>query len=222
MNAHRLAKLALMLPAVATPMALADLVEFDNSALSYRWFLGGLGQYFLDITTDVSHQPGQFVPITPYWMIQDPRPSSGNLTSGQTALFGQGAATFALGPVFDRGIAGTLPAPAQLSVGDVVGPSFTYAQSVYVGHVQPNFGQGVPPSQVLSSTGYIGVRLELSDGTHYGWVHIFGTLASRSWTFDADRWAYETTLGVPALVPTPGVLAASSIALLISIRRRRT
>lgn len=222
MKTHRLATLALILPAFAASVAHAGLIQFDNSALTYRWFLGGLDQYFLDITTDIAHQPGEFEPIRARSIIQDPRPSSGNLTAGQTSLVGQGAVTFAMGADFDRGPAGILAAPAQVAPGDFIGPSFTYASSVYVGHVQPLMGFGVPESQVLTTSGFIGVRLELADGTHYGWVHIIGTLAARSWTFDADRWAYETTPDAPALVPAPATLAAGAFSLLLMNLRRRT
>lgn len=205
----------------ASSNAVASLIEFDNSALTWRWFTGGLDNYFLDITTDVAHQPVSGDMVRPHSMIQDPRPSSGNLTPGQTSLGGQAASSFALGALFDRGPAGSLQGPAQLGVGDVVGPSLTYGQVVYVGSVRSNFGQGEPPSQVLSTTGYIGVRLQLADGTHYGWVHVIGTLSGRAWNFDADRWAYESIPDAPAIIPSPSVLAVLGIGSFAASRRRR-
>lgn len=113
---------------------------------------------------------------------------------------------------FAQGASVTLPSgwvlndvPRTLSIGDVVGPQLDFVQGYGpLSHEnQPN-GESW---RLADGSMFIGLRLDLATGMHYGWALIapryLGILPD-SIVFDRYvvlAWGYETSPGIPIVIP---------------------
>jgi len=80
----------------------------------------------------------------------------------------------------------------------------------------------------LGQSAYMGFRLNLADGPHFGWVELdfrTGIFSSGGGTipmYQPIRWAYESQPNVPIAVPGPSVGGCLAVgALAVGLRRRR-
>ena len=75
------------------------------------------------------------------------------------------------------------------------------------------YGSQLPEAEAT----YLGVRFDLGEGFHYGWVGV----VREGTGLEAFAWGYETTPGVPIEGPEPGTLAMLAFgAVLVGSRRR--
>lgn len=116
--------------------------------------------------------------------------------------------------------------PIALSEGSPIG-----AESSWPTGFRPVGGllaySGKPPQSPppFGAAGYLGVRLALPTGTHFGWVYLSTTTEPTvPWTITVRDFAYESTPDLPiaaGAIPSPGWASLLAAAGLITARRRR-
>ena len=118
------------------------------------------------------------------------------------------------------------PHPVALSSTGVVGPDHHFHDHALAreAHFSPAFGGGV--TRHFPDHGFVGTRVTLDDGVHYGFIELQLDWANATHTARPLRWGYESEAGVPfpmsAVVPEPAAAAVlAGCATALSARRPR-
>lgn len=224
---------AVLLAAVPGPRAAAELIVQSNAGGSFIW--------------RPTHTPSPGFPGgTQAGNAFDPTlPASSNPTAGATSLTatsGTGGtsstyvdAFFSAGPSIRiaRGITPvTIPGIPQVqqlraavfTPGQSVGPANAGAE--WAGAASYSYSRPTLAGPQLGQSPFIGIRLELATGVHYGWIELDWRSVSYPsglsiGAYQPVRWAYESVPNVPALVPAPGAGALLGAAGIVALRRRR-
>ena len=97
-----------------------------------------------------------------------------------------------------------------LNFGDGIGPDLNWKSEGYTDWFVDPSDWSIPSASFLTPGSYIGVRITLDDGVHYGWIR-------------GGSWGYETSAGVPiaAGVPEPSSIALLALGAVPLLRRNR-
>ncbi len=175
----------------------------------------------LDITRNAGQPGDASVPHSLlYGITYIPVSFPGDPNGFQLVSQGMGMQTHA---AFARGASVTLPSgwmltdvPLTLRTGDVVGPQLDFTQGYGpLSHENQPTGE---TWRLSDGHAYVGLRLELATGTHYGWALIapryLGVLPD-SIVFDRYvvlAWGYESSPGTPIVIPASDSITPCFIA----------
>jgi MYXO-CTERM domain-containing protein len=201
-------------PASAVP------VQFDASQGSFVWQAqenywdsgGWEVPTYLDITQSAT-QAGTLDSYPSHQLGKENRHPRPNLRPGWQRIAGMGKSAIACAdPVTTWASAGpsTVDPVQSLSFSTLIGPGLNWKSEAYTQWIQDPSGFSIPSTTFLTPGSYIGVRLTLADGIHYGWI-------------GGNGWGYETESGVAvaAGAPEPSFLALPALAALPMLRRQR-
>ncbi len=198
---HGAAALAAAAVIAAGTQAYASPVRFDNppGAEHYGWpTTQGDETHWLDLMEPAESQPA---PINDLTALKQQK------TSSKSSLVGAPGGV----EVEEGGMWGMFLVGVDAGTLIPSGLAWDNAASIYYS----GYGSELPEGQAT----YIGARLNLGDGFHYGWIGV----VRDGWDLDTFAWGYETEVGVPieAGVPEPGSLALLALGACAALRRRR-
>lgn len=220
-----------VLSASPAPVRAAPVV-FDNAEGQFRWYAwsggpwGGPPTSDFHITRGPRQQPAPGVtlalPRLAWRGYASPLAGSGQYLVGLNDMkVAQVEQVYIRDSAFGPPVSVPYKAPLLLSASDAVGPGMDFASSANMDSAR---GVSETSHTYRFPGGFVGVSFPLSDGTHYGFIHL-----DRS-RFGGEpqpiRWGYESERGVPfamsAVVPEPSalVLLAATGCVLLRSRRR--
>ncbi len=210
----------LMTMALASP-ASAALIQFDNAGLNFRWnrhVTGLVEGNYLDITLD-NTQPGlstaRAVRIEEFSLTTSTSITSTDIIANASAAIAQGSDLFHC----QNGSNGQ----------DYLGAKdFESGTPINAGADWQNYtsigARGFAPSWFfLGESGVLGVKLNLSGQTHFGYITIAKVAQGSGGGFEYQPtgWGYESLANTPVSVPTPASAALIALAGIASGRWRR-
>jgi hypothetical protein len=161
----------------------ADVVTYDNSAWTFHWGFGSLGQppSATESMLDVTRPPTQENTDGARHLVYSPWvPPPGE---DYTHYYAYGWEETHI---------------VHAHVGETIGPGTIFAsEPFYLGEWDRG---GFHPAPGLGSTVYLGVRQPRPGGRiHYGWIELIPTGGSLG--YRAKRWAYESDSHTPIVIP---------------------
>jgi hypothetical protein len=222
-------RLALLAVALATAPAAADIQYVDNSAGQFVWdsSYDFNGEFFhgtsLDISLDAS-QPGDSS-VRSFMSYSETFFTSNQLVTVSMRADLPGDVKVARGDdlFLDFGPwSDTVSPPIVFSPGALIGPGA--GGGAWYDDADINYRSGQNTGSLIGGRGIVGIRLELPDGIHYGWIDLQDNGYHGEPELVPLAWAWETTPGVPipaGLVPAPAGAGVLAMLLIASSRRRR-
>lgn len=195
----------LLLTPLATTVCAADVVRYSGPYVWYRQTCFAV-----------------FPPTPPYFDVTQPATSQpAALNPGRTLTYSFCAAVTSCSsyglPMYGCGIQRSLtPTPVSwcggtfnifrpyvAQAGETIGPVAASGASWDMS-ADHGVAQGTGAAQLLQLPAYIGVRVQLDDGLHYGWIRLesFGPI-SNVYAYVISDWAYETMPDTPIIVNAP-------------------
>lgn len=208
--------------------AIGDIVYFDNSAAQFAWdesyYLGG---FHHGTSLDITLPPTQSGEATPYSLQSY---SEVFFTSGQ--LVTTSLTPDAPNVSIARGPHTLVNSPGPYS--GFVDPAVAYSAQALIGPTVPNGSWGVDADvdwrsltldiSLIGGHAFVGVLLQLPDGTHYGFIDLVDNGYNHNPSFTPIGWGWETTPDVPipaGAVPVPASLVCLAATAMCVRRRRR-
>lgn len=232
-NTDKLVFLPIVFLCMFTSGALGELVVFDNSNGVFDWgYTGRLpdasslsntarGPLLSVILPD--HEQSEDVTIPQAW--QQVRVWTPNDTPGLSRFFGS-RTRFVSRDITRTERSTSFEHEFTISAMHhqgtlVVGPNLNWANRVQFAHI--GGGPFQPPSEVFVEDGVLGLELTLDDGIHYGFMDLTFSNSENYGGMEAIpiRWGYETVVGQPVVIPTPGSGALLICAIVVLKSRRR-
>lgn len=223
----RAAWAALLLVLCPGSHAAASVISFNNSAGVFQWrpvgFAGQMGNLF-----DPTLAPSQ----------QSAAVAAHSLSYNYGFIFGSDQAVAE--SIFGGPNASVAKEATPVVVHNPMGQEFDFFPATIFGAGQPvgnaanwqsaadgawnSFFAG--RNRLLGQTAFIGIRLGLADGVHYGFAQLnwqqappdFGSMMM----YQPTAWAFENTPNTPITVPAPGAAVAAICGACFLARRRRT
>jgi len=109
----------------------------------------------------------------------------------------------------------------RMNAGDKIGADLLWLHTKDDGLLAGYYGTWWG-GRFVGEAGYIGVKFDLADGTHYGWIAFEGE-EDASWGL-VTGWAFEDTTDTPieaGQVPEPATLMMLTVGAVLAMRRRR-
>lgn len=204
------------------------IIYHDNAAGRFFWqesyYLAG---FHHGTSLDITLPPTQSGEVTSYSLQSY---SEVYLTSGQTvttsvAADGAGASVGQAPRIIvnSPGPYARFVDPATAYAADAgIGP--TVPGGTWAAYADVNWRSGPTDVSLIGGHAFIGVRLNMPDGLHYGWVDLVDNGYYGAPSFSALGWAWETTPNTPlpaGAIPGPATLAGIATAVIALPRRRR-
>jgi hypothetical protein len=208
--------------------AAGSIVYFNNSGGQFVWqesfYLAG---FHHGTSLDITQPPSQSGEITPYSIHSF---SESFLTSGETVTTSLRADASTVSVSQAPRILVNTPGPyarfvdppVVYAVGELVSASTPNGD--WDSYADVNWRSSQTDISLINGRAFVGVKLEMPDGPHYGWIDLIDNGYYASPSFVAAAWAWETTPNTPlpaGMVPGPGSLVCLMMAGMRVAQRRR-
>jgi len=229
MNRSAAAATGLSIFALLPLSAAADILHFDNSAGQFEWVESFVlnGNFMHGSSLDLTQGPSQSGEQTPMSLL------------AYTEIF------FTSNQLVNTSIEPNDPSVMRIARNpevlidlgpnsDIVFPVTTYALGVPIGPSVPNgswavsadvnYRSGAINVSLIGGRAFVGIRLQLADGIHYGWIDLLDQGYNTNPSFLPLAWAIETTPNTPiaaGVIPAPASIACLGVLSLTAGRRRR-
>jgi len=209
----------------------ASIQYFNNAGGAFVWESSTFFSEFIPGTfLDITQPPSQSGAQTPFSIQSFSEPLFFSRQFVTTTLVADDASriSFARGPHQIMhplpDIAGECDPAVALASGVMIDGDVPGA--AWSDYADVNFRADMIDQSLIGGRSFVGVKLHMADGVHFGWIDLQDNGYNANPSFVPLAWAYETTPDTPlpaGVVPAPGTLSllALTAAPLLARRRRR-